>query len=479
VRLAAKFVLFFLAGTVTVLLIYGIFAVDRERRLFEQDVERDTRLIARTIRGSVESVWTDWGEAKALELVEDLDRVEEDVRVRWIAASDIREGLGAPELVAEELDRLERGEEFSVRHAKGQLRAVSTFAPVEHAGSVVGVLEVQESLEAADEYTRATIVRFAALAAAISLLVAILAVPVGLRFVGSPLQRLVDKTRRAGAGDFSGEVEIGSKDELGELGEAVNSMCSDLAQSQRRIQEESEARLAALEQLRHEDRLKTVGRLASGVAHELGTPLNVVGGRAGLIAQGKLDASETVDAARIIKQQAQVMTAIVRQLLDFARRRAPAKSRVDLAPLVGQSIELLQPMASKQGVEIVSELIPGPLEADVDAGQLQQVVTNLVLNAIQASNAGGKIHVTVEARDSGSEREVCLVVEDEGQGIASADIPHIFEPFFTTKKTGEGTGLGLSLVYGIVQEHGGRVEVSSILGEGTRFEVFLPGEVGK
>ncbi|MGB5174426.1 MAG: HAMP domain-containing sensor histidine kinase [Thermoanaerobaculia bacterium] len=477
-RLATKFVVAFLAGTVAVLLVYGIFAVDRERTLFENDIRRDTRIVGRAMGVAIADVWTDQGEAKALKLIEDLDDEEPGVGARWVPSRQIPEDLGAPASPVDVIERLSRGEVISLSRQEGVDQAVLTFVPVEHDGQLMGVLEVSESLQPAAEYTSATIVRFGLLAAAISLLAACLAIPIGIRFVGSPLSKLVAKTRRAGQGDFSGDLEIRSKDELGELAAAVNSMCSDLARSQSRIYEESAARMAALEQLRHEDRLKTVGRLASGVAHELGTPLNVIGGRAGLIEQGELDETEITDAARIIKQQANAMTAIVRQLLDFARRRAPEKSLVDLVPVVEQSLELLRPMARKKRVDLALEAQSDPVEADVDARQLQQVVTNLVLNAIQASSSGDEVLVTLEVTGGGLERSICMAVQDRGEGIPPADLPHIFEPFFTTKEPGEGTGLGLSLVYGIVQEHGGKVEVASTPAKGTRFEIRLPSEAG-
>ena len=473
-RLAVKFVLVFLAGTVTVLLVYGVFAVERERALFENDVERDTRLVGRSIRIAVLDVWSEQGQAKALQLIEDFNRQEPDLEVRWIAAQQISERLDTLDSSMESRDRLARGEEVSLRRPTGEDPRVLTFVPVERDGHRIGVLAVSKSLQPADDYTRATIVRFAALAAIISLLAAGLAIPIGITTVGSPLARLVEKTRRAGRGDFAGEIEIRSQDELGELGGAVNAMCRELETFQRRIHEESEARIEALEQLRHEDRLKTVGTLASGVAHELGTPLNVIGGRAGLIEQGRLDADEVVEAARVIRQQANSMTAIVRQLLDFARRRAPEKSKVDLVAVVEQAIEMLRPMARKQGVDLAFGASGDRVEAEVDASQLQQVITNLVLNAVQASSSGDRVTVRLEPAAADEGGQVRLLVQDEGRGISPAALPHIFEPFFTTKGTGEGTGLGLSLVYGIVQEHGGRVEVVSRTGEGARFEVCLP-----
>src|SRR5208337_2658068 len=143
-----------------------------------------------------------------------------------------------------------------------------------------------------------------------------------------PLDLLIAKARRIGGGDLTGPVHLRSRDELAELAENLNHMCAKLAESETRLRQETAARIMALEQLRHADRLKTVGRLASGIAHELGTPLNVVAGRAGLIGSGKLDSQQIVESAAAIKQEADKMTTIIRHLLDFARASTPRKSPV-------------------------------------------------------------------------------------------------------------------------------------------------------
>ena len=158
----------------------------------------------------------------------------------------------------------------------------------------------------------------------------LLAAWLGVRLIGQPLRRLIDKTRRVATGDLAGPVHLQSHDELAELSESLNQMCAQLAESQSMIQQESAARIAAIEQLRHTDRLKTVGRLAAGIAHELGTPLNVVSGRAGLIVSGKLAADEIGPSAAAIKTEVDKMTKIIRQLLDFARVNTPRRVPVDL-----------------------------------------------------------------------------------------------------------------------------------------------------
>jgi signal transduction histidine kinase len=286
-------------------------------------------------------------------------------------------------------------------------------------------------------------------------------------------------------------------------------MCEQLQASQQAVHAEMEARQQTLEQLRHADRLKTIGTLVSGMAHELGTPLNVVSGRAGLIASGRLSPADVADSARIIKEQVQRMTGIIRQLLDFTRRKTPKRLATDLRTLAHHTLDMLAPFVEQQHVVLTLKTEEAPVSVQVDAGQLQQVLINLVTNAWQAMPQGGpvevrihrvrlivgpfgsgmpqggpvevRIHRTEGARPpSGIEPPrgscVCVSVTDQGKGIAEADLPHVFDPFFTTKGVGQGTGLGLSVAYGIVRDHGGWIEVTSQPGAGACFSVYLPME---
>jgi signal transduction histidine kinase len=242
-----------------------------------------------------------------------------------------------------------------------------------------------------------------------------------------------------------------------------------------------------LDQLRHADRLNTVGKLASGIAHELGTPLNVVSGRARMIARGA-PPEEAVDNARIIAEQVDRMAKIIRQLLDFARPRGAQKAPADLATLARQTLSLLEPLGKKRAVGLHFEERAGAgARAEVDAGQLQQVLTNLIMNGIQATRGGGDLSVTIErvrarppADHGGPEGDyIAIRVADQGDGIPPEVLPRVFEPFFTTKDIGEGTGLGLSVTYGIIQEHGGWIDVQTEVKKGSTFTVYLaPGGEG-
>ncbi len=346
--------------------------------------------------------------------------------------------------------------------------------------------------------------RTALLIAGMLLISGLLAVLLGVRLVGRPLGQLIAKARRIGDGDLEGPVHLRSHDELAELAENLNTMCVKLAASQAGLRQETAARIAALEQLRHADRLQTVGRLASGIAHELGTPLNVVAGRAGLIGSGKLDSAQIAESAVAIKLEADKMTMIIRQLLDFARSSTPHKAPVDLRSVVRQTIDMLDAIAEKQKVRLIFASDAEEAVAEIDAGQIQQVLTNLTINAIQAMPQGGQVQFVIcccfgpiggmpytpgtmyswsagrhgggSPKDgvAGSSAFYCIEVHDQGVGIPAEHIPQLFEPFFTTKEVGAGTGLGLSIAYGIVQEHGGWIDVTSRVGEGSCFTVILP-----
>jgi signal transduction histidine kinase len=222
--------------------------------------------------------------------------------------------------------------------------------------------------------------------------------------------------------------------------------------------------------------------MAAGIAHELGTPLNVVSGRAELIASGKLSPDETRQSAAAIKTEAARMTKIIREVLDFARPSKPHKASVDLRQVAQQAVDLLGHLAEERNIRL--SFGPGTELAttEVDVGQIQQVLINLIMNAVQAMPQGGKAEVTVgrtTARPPGQDGAgettyFSIEVRDEGVGIPEEHLPHLFEPFFTTKDVGEGAGLGLSISYGIVQEHGGWIDVASRPGEGSCFTVYLP-----
>jgi signal transduction histidine kinase len=255
-------------------------------------------------------------------------------------------------------------------------------------------------------------------------------------------------------------------------------MSVELSAERDRTQVEAQARIRALEQLRHAERLTTLGQLASVLAHEIGTPLNVVAGHAKLVATGKLDASGTRESAQAIGVQCERITSIVRRVLDYARRRPPKRAQIDGSDVVGQTRALLRSLAEQRGVELELEKSANPSELFADPDQLQQVLINIVMNAVHASPPGGSVRIGIEHSVqvlAGKTTEfVVFVVRDLGHGIDEQVRERIFEPFFTTKPPGDGTGLGLSVARDIVDEHGGFIDVSSVPNQGTVFMIYLP-----
>jgi signal transduction histidine kinase len=351
---------------------------------------------------------------------------------------------------------------------RGEPALFKTYVPLDAGGVRKGVIELTEPQNAEDRFVRNAAVDTAAMTIALVVVSALVAFVMGQWLVGTPVRILSEKARRVGRGDFSRKVTLQQKDELADLAHEVNAMCDRL--------------VTTLDQLRHADRLGTVGKLASGVAHELGTPLNVVVARARMVATGETTLEESREYAGIIVGAAERMTRTIRQLLQFARRSGPEKAPHDVRKLVAAAVDLLRPLAKQARAELVVAATHTDATASVDAGQIQQVVTNLVMNAIQAMPNGGTVTLGV-----GTERVepppelhraegeyLCLRVADDGEGIAPEILPRIFEPFFTTKDVGAGTGLGLAVTYGIIQDHGGFVTARSELHKGATFSVYLP-----
>lgn len=232
-----------------------------------------------------------------------------------------------------------------------------------------------------------------------------------------------------------------------------------------------EAERSALEgQLLHADRLATIGLLAAGVAHELNEPLASILGFAQLAQKApELSDSTRADIERVIKGSLYARD-VIRNLLVFSRQSPQQRVETDLESALDQAIALVEPRLSSSRVTLSERRAPDLPRLQADPSQLQQVFLSLFVNAIQSMPDGGELCVELRAQPGA----LVASVSDTGAGIAPEDLDQVFLPFFTTKDVGEGTGLGLSVVHGIVTAHGGTVSVSSEVGRGTRFEVVLP-----
>lgn len=477
-----------LKSTLAVLAVFGVLLgilsygqTLGEAEAFERAAAEDVLITARSLRPVVEEVSQVEGLGRARQALERANASLPQVGVRWteLGGDDPREPArlgrdGRARLAAgQEVTVLERGSD-GVNH-------IYVYAPIFHGGSESAALEVSRTLVEESAAVRAAIAEQIWGGVALAVGGTVVASLIGLWFIGRPMRALVEQARRIGEGDFAYRSSIRQRDEVGFLARELDAMSDRLAHARDTLAANNEERIRVLEQLRHADRLTTVGTLAAGVAHELGTPLNVAGGHAKMIASGTLGAEQAMSGAKVIGGQVERMVRILRQLLDFARRGESAKRAVDLRAIAARTVGLLDTLARGRGLSIELACADAQTLVLGDGSQLEQVFTNLIMNAIQAME-NGVVRVRIERREEtpppdhgGAPGEFLRVdVCDEGTGIDPKLLPRVFEPFFTTKPVGEGTGLGLSVAYGIVRDHGGWMSVTSEPGAGTVFSVHLP-----
>jgi two-component system, NtrC family, sensor kinase len=237
-----------------------------------------------------------------------------------------------------------------------------------------------------------------------------------------------------------------------------------------------------VEELRETERMTTMAKLASSIAHELGTPLNVIAGRAMMIASGEVTGDESIASAKAIVEQANRMTAVIKQILDHVRRRPGTKSMLDMKTLFARTVAVSAPRASKRRVELAIDPKSEDFTLSVDSSRFLQVMTTLVANAIDATPEGGRVVLGARRErrppKDGPLRSTndyfTIDVRDEGSGIEKSDLPLIFKPFQRTKPATKGTGLSLAIAQGIVREYGGWIDAESEIGVGSTFRVCLP-----
>jgi signal transduction histidine kinase len=476
-KLALEIALALTLANLLVLVAALSIGVERELRLSDRDLSRDHRLLGTELASAVATVWKTAGPEEALALLK-TDPASDHFTARWLWLDET--SPRAPRVTPAQAELLREGEPLSLsfRDEDG-VPARSTLFPVAVPDGRMGAVELRERLLQQQARARGIAAQAVFTVGAVVAVSGALAVFLGGFLVGRPVALLVAKARRIGAGDLTGEIALTRRNELGELAREVNAMARKLAAARESAEHESSERMAALEQLRHADRLTTIGKLASGIGHELGTPLAIVTGRAELICESYPPGSPARENAAIALDQARKMAAIIRQFLDFARRRHAERARHDVGQLLSQTLGLLSTFAERRRVslELASN---GAAEWDFDAFLIQQAVTNLVVNGIQAAAPCTTVVAGYEIRADprngrGRSSYLHLYVRDQGTGMSREVMDRAFEPFFTTKGVGEGTGLGLSIAQGIVRDHGGFIDFESEIGRGSCFSIWLPG----
>lgn len=297
-----------------------------------------------------------------------------------------------------------------------------------------------------------------------------------------PILKLRSMSQRVAAGDLNQKVDLKRKDEIGELGEAFDTMTAQLrerteeaerlyAETLQRNRELAEinARLESTQlQLIQSEKLAGIGQLTAGIVHDVKNPFAVIMGMAEVIAEDNTVNETTRHGLKVIRESAVKGNAIVSDLLKFARQSKPEMRMMDLRETVQAAIRLTAYLTRRYNTDFV--LPDTPLYAIYDAQLIEQVLVNMIQNAVQAMPDGGSLRIALQQVDETAH----ILLQDTGCGIAPEHLNRIFDPFFTTKPEGEGTGLGLSVSYGIVASHRGHIEVESEVGKGSTFTIVLP-----
>jgi two-component system NtrC family sensor kinase len=282
-------------------------------------------------------------------------------------------------------------------------------------------------------------------------------------FIQRPMVELQEKIAQVSDGDLNAAVSFaGRNDEIGDLGRNFNYMMQQLRESREEIE------VLHRTQMSRAEHLATLGELAAGLAHEIRNPLAGIAGVIEIIGRDLPSTSPARAVLKDVRMEVAQINRILTDLLETARPHPPRVCRSNLNTTVEHAVMLARQQVLSRPIKIEFQPAPGVPEVEHDSDQIHQVLLNLLLNAVQAMDGAGTVRVEVSVRED----RASVVVTDTGRGIAPQHLAHIFRPFYTTK--GSGTGLGLSLARRIVEEHHGRIEVTSVVGKGSRFEVLLP-----
>ncbi len=347
--------------------------------------------------------------------------------------------------------------------------------------AVLGLLDISISLEMLRQKSLEYRLEFVILTCMLLLAIGLLVTILMHTLVDIPVQRLVRHSALVALGDLDSRVPVTSRDELGELSDAVNSMTESLSRADRelkgwadsletKVEERSREIMRMEEQLRRSEKLVSLGTLAAGVAHEINNPLTGILLYASILGDDKrLDPALLPDVARVISETERC-AGIVKDLLEFSRESSPERETIHIEAILDEVATFFHQQPNFREIVIRKNYDSDLPLVSVDPGQIRQVFMNLFINAGHAMTHGGTLDVSAYRYADGN--YVCAAVKDSGTGIAEENLARIFDPFFTTKA--EGTGLGLSISYGIVERNGGKIEVKSRAGGGTTFIVTLP-----
>jgi len=358
--------------------------------------------------------------------------------------------------------------------------------------TVLGILDVKLSMAQADADLGQSVQGLIVTAVLVALLVGLGSAVFIARLVNRPVRHLIEGTEQVARGELDATIALGDDGEMGRLAAAFNRMTRDLAKAreeltdwsrtlEKKVVEKTEELGRTQRQIVHMEKMASLGKLAATVAHELNNPLAGILNYAKLVGRdlegdAALDAErrqEDVRFLRFIQKETTRCGEIVRNLLLFSRHSEARFAPESLDAVVERALMLVHHHLEMANVQLEKRLLDDDDRIVCDADQVQQALVALLVNAVEAMHEpGGVLTVQLEGRAE----DVTITVADTGVGIPPEVVPHLFEPFFSTKTSAQGVGLGLAVVYGIVQRHSGDIEVDSKPGRGTTIRIRLPRE---
>jgi signal transduction histidine kinase len=458
---------------------YAFIAYRGEERDLRESTEREVRTLGRSLEIALGNALRDRQRQDIYDTLAALDALgpSVEVHVHDAGGTTIAHSRGA--VVDDQIEALVRrttaaGEMLT--YDEGKSRILFAAPLVTDQNYPLGAFVLVRPLDDLDADLGRTKWRLLLTLAAFVAATMLTGVVLGTLYVQRPVARVLEGLRHVRRGDADAQVPAATRmDEIGALVAEFNAMVVALDAARLRVDQEVEARLRLERGLRDVDKMVTIAQLSAGLAHEIGSPLQVLSGRGAALVERSSD-PEARRLAEIVVAQTERITRIVEQLLSFGRRRLPQIARVDLGQPVRAVLDLLEREGRRGGVALRFEQDQGDHMIDGDADQLQQVVLNLVKNALAATPAGGTVTVRIESGPLGEPPRdaVRLQVRDTGPGIPLEVQPRLFEPFFTTRSAEGGTGLGLAVVRAIVGEHHAAIDLRSTPGAGAEFTVAFP-----
>ncbi len=404
-----------------------------------------------------------------------------------IVAQTVAPGLEF--LVSRELvrDSLRRREAASAMADGASGRILRYVQPFRWPGDQAGAIEVQQTLrEMEGQFRRA--VRTTIVSRLVVIACFVLSIIILTRWsIARPIRALIAAARAVGRGDLAQRIVLPRQDEIGELAAELNRMAENLQAAHAELLHQAEERLRLEEEVQQDHKLVAVGMLAAKVAHEIGTPLNVISGRAEVLDRVVPREHPDRRSLDVILSQAERIKNIIRALLDYTRPRRPALRSEPILPILGRVASLLMDRSQRRSVRLQLDLPIGLPSVMGDREHLQQVFLNLLMNALDATGPGGTVRLAVGAdpqlppegrsgivRGKAGEPTLAIHVIDTGKGMTAEELDHVFEPFVSSKRSGQGTGLGLPITEEIVRTHHGEIEMLSVPDKGTEVIVRLP-----